>query len=133
MDHMQSHPANNEATIILQLRDVHCICCADTVLEALRANPHITQAHPDWPNDTVRVSYHASMLDDREIERLIETTGCKCEPDVLRSPHHRREQEHAGRTGVQHVAHGIDVQPVTMGTKHDRMQYEMQATEAHKY
>ena len=31
---------------------------------------------------------------------------------------------------MQHVGHGVDAQPISMGTKHDRMQYEMPATHA---
>ena len=31
---------------------------------------------------------------------------------------------------MQHVGHGVDTQPISMGTKHDRMQYEMPATHA---
>jgi Cu2+-exporting ATPase len=32
---------------------------------------------------------------------------------------------------LEHLRHGVDVQPITMGTKQDRMQYEMAATGAH--
>jgi P-type Cu2+ transporter len=31
---------------------------------------------------------------------------------------------------MQHLGHGVDTQPISMGTKHDRMQYEMLATHA---
>jgi Cu2+-exporting ATPase len=31
---------------------------------------------------------------------------------------------------MQHLGHGVDAQPISMGTKHDRMQYEMPATHA---
>jgi len=31
---------------------------------------------------------------------------------------------------MQHLGHGVDTQPISMGTKHDRMQYEMPATHA---
>src|SRR5215216_1728479 len=31
---------------------------------------------------------------------------------------------------MQHVGHGVDTKPISMGTKHDRMQYEMPATHA---
>src|SRR3954447_8333896 len=129
MDHMHSHDINNEKTVTLQLRDVYCVGCADAVLGALRSNPHLTSAHIDWPNNVVHVSYHAGMLDVSEIERLIETTGCKCEPDVAGTARH----EHEGQTGGEHLAHGVDVQPITMSTKHDRMQYEMLSTGAYKH
>src|SRR3712207_7509999 len=31
---------------------------------------------------------------------------------------------------MRHLGHGVDAQPISMGTKHDRMQYEMSATGA---
>jgi hypothetical protein len=31
---------------------------------------------------------------------------------------------------MQHLAHAVEMQPITMSTKHDRMQYEMPATSA---
>ena len=31
---------------------------------------------------------------------------------------------------MQHLEHGVDTQPISMGTKHDRMQYEATATQA---
>src|ERR671927_1535656 len=31
---------------------------------------------------------------------------------------------------IRHLGHGVDTQPISMGTKHDRMQYEMPATHA---
>jgi Cu2+-exporting ATPase len=39
-------------------------------------------------------------------------------PEAVMSPERR----------MPHLGHGVDTQPITMGTKHDRMQYEMPAT-----
>ena len=135
--------------------EVYCTECADNIERTLRAQPHITAASFDWANNQVHVSYHAGMITPEEIERLIAATGCPCAPmgtGVARDAHgdstghhhapagpspstHSAHTEHVARpTAAQkmrHLAHGVDVQPITMGTKHDRMQYEMQATPAH--
>src|SRR6478609_8515565 len=126
-----SHSTSNEQTVALQLHDVHCTGCADAVVEALHSNPHITSVHLDWPNNVVHVTYHAGMIDVSSIEALIERTGCKCEAGAPGTTHHDHPQQQA-QTDLQHLAHAVDVQPVTMGTKHDRMQYEMSATRAQK-
>src|SRR5829696_1457266 len=123
MNGMHSHSTHDKKTVTLQLRDVHCTGCADAVMEALRSNPHNTSARLDWANNVVRVDYHAGMINVGEMERLIESTGCKCAPGTPGSPGTPRH-EHESRRDLQHLAHGVDVLPITMGTKHDRMQYE---------
>ncbi|HMQ29425.1 MAG TPA: heavy metal translocating P-type ATPase [Chloroflexaceae bacterium] len=128
------HHAAAPATTTLSLAGLHCTGCADAVERTLKANPHITSVHIDWPNNVAHVGYHAGMIDEAAIRALIEATGCPCE-----------RTDHAGRTDGQHepaahgsaqarlhnLRHGVDVQPITMGTRHDRMQYELPATSAH--
>jgi len=41
-----------------KLDDIYCTECADAVEQALRAQPHITSVHLDWPNNVVHVGYH---------------------------------------------------------------------------
>ncbi|MEO8287073.1 MAG: heavy metal translocating P-type ATPase [Chloroflexota bacterium] len=119
----------DEKIVSVQLHDVHCTGCADSVLETLRSNPHITNTHLDWANNVVHVTYHPGMIDVREIEGLIEGTGCRCEPDAKETPHYKHDMP----GDIQHLAHGVAMQPITMGTKHDRMQYEMAASGAQKH
>ncbi|NTU78820.1 MAG: heavy metal translocating P-type ATPase [Chloroflexales bacterium] len=109
------------------LSGLHCTGCADAVERTLKANPHITSVHIDWPASVAHVGYHAGMIAEEEIRALIETTGCPCEGE-----------EHVGhgataQARLENLRHGVDVQPITMGTRHDRMQYELPATGAHAH
>lgn len=117
-----------------QLTGLHCPGCADAVEAALRANPHIISVHLDWPTNVVHVSYHVGMIDEATIHQIIESTGCPCEPDGT----HHDQLAIAGATmspqaRLQHMRHGVDMHPITMGTKHDRMQYELPATHTHTH
>jgi len=130
MVHSKSHA---EQHAIFKLEDIHCIECAEAVERALRAQPHITGVHLDWSNNVVHVGYHPEMVSPEEIEQVIAGTGCACAPaDGTESMVH----DHAGHVQqpearrLQRLQHAVDVQPITMGTKHDRMQYELPATGA---
>ena len=117
-----------------RLSGLHCTGCADAVEHALKANPHITGAHLDWPNNVAHVTYHGGMIDEAAIQQIIEATGCPCETVDGQTDHADHEAHSATMTAqarMQHLRHGVDVQPITMGTKHDRMQYELPATGAH--
>src|SRR5215207_970131 len=109
-----------------KLHGIHCLCCAAAVERALREQPHITEVRLDWKNDAVHVGYDHTRISPEEIEEVITTTGCDCtqvgeeQPEAMAPPDRR----------MQHLGHGVDVQPIAMGTKHDRMQYEMPATPA---
>src|SRR5262247_1793680 len=126
MVHAQSH---TEQHATFQLDDIHCTECADAVEQALRAQPHITSVHLDWPNNVVHVGYHGEMISAEAIEQVIAGTGCACAPTdgALEQAGHVMPSE-ARR--LQRLHHAVDVQPITMGTKHDRMQYELPATNA---
>jgi P-type Cu2+ transporter len=133
--------------ITLTLGHLHCVCCADAVEQALRAQPGITTVHLDWPNNVVHVTYRAEQITPEQIEHVITSTGCSCDTvataesdratvgqESARTPSQaapagRVEPSAAGR--LRQMAHGLAVQPITMGTKQDRMQYEMPATAAH--
>jgi len=122
-----------EQHAIFKLEDIYCIECAEAVEQALHAQPHITSIHLDWANSVLHVGYHPEMISREAIEQVIAGTGCACTPvDGTESVAH----EHAGHVQppearrLRRLQHGVDVQPITMGTKHDRMQYELPATEA---
>jgi Cu2+-exporting ATPase len=130
------HDPAKLATAAFSLSGLHCTGCADAVERALKGNPHITEVRLDWPNNVVRVSYHAGMIDEAAIRRLIQSTGCPCEA----ADDHAGHEGHANAAAtispqarLEHLRHGVDVQPITMGTKHDRMQYELPATGAHDH
>ena len=124
------HPTSHaEQHAAFTLNDIHCLECAQAVEQQLRATPHITSVHLDWASNTVHVGYHAGMISADEIERVIASTGCACAPAGSAHDHTGHAQPTQVRR-LQRLQHGLDVQPITMGTKHDRMQYELPATAA---
>jgi len=102
--------------------------CAGAVERILRELLHVTEVHLDWKNDVVHVSYDPTRIGPEDIEQVITQTGCDCKPAEVEEHHHEVMAPPERR--MQHVGHGVDTQPISMGTKHDRMQYEMPATHA---
>ena len=111
-----------------ELRGVYCLRCADAVERALREQPHVTDVRLDWKNDVVHVGYDPARIGPKDIEEVITQTGCDCKPTEVEEEHHEAMAPPVRR--MQHLGHGVDAQPISMGTKHDRMQYEMPATPA---
>jgi P-type Cu2+ transporter len=111
-----------------ELRGVYCLCCAGAVERALREQPHVTEVRLDWKNDAVHVGYDPANIDPEGIEDVITQTGCDCAP--VGAEEERHEAVAPPERRMQHLGHGVDAQPIAMGTKHDRMQYEMPATHA---
>jgi P-type Cu2+ transporter len=127
MTHPTSH-AEQQATF--NLDDIYCLECADAVVQALRAQAHISDVHLDWAHNRVHVTYHAGMITPEVIQQVIANTGCSCAPaDGARDAGHATAQPAPARR-LERLRHGVDVQPITMGTKHDRMQYQLPATAA---
>src|SRR5215211_1395229 len=112
-----------------ELCGVYCMCCADAVERALREQPHVTDVRLDWKNDVVHVGYDPARIGAEAIEEVITHTGCDCKPTEVEEEHHHEAVAPPERR-MQHLGHGVDAQPIAMGTKHDRMQYEMPATHA---
>jgi P-type Cu2+ transporter len=129
---MGAQHTHTVAQATFALDGLHCPDCADAVERALRASPHVAGVHLDWAANQVHVSYHAGMITEEAIGHIIAGTGCDCAPTGAADRHdeHAHHSASAGRR-LQHLQHGVDVQPITMGTKHDRMQYELPATGAH--
>src|SRR5215207_5584116 len=113
---------------VFKLGGVHCLGCATAVEGALQGQPHVTDVRLDWKADVVHVGYDPAKIGREDIERVIADTGCECEPVEARGELPKRLPPQKRRW--QHLGHGVDTQPLTMGTKHDRMQYEMPATQA---
>ncbi len=113
-----------EQTVRLHLEGLHCPGCAEAVERALRAQPGVTAVHVDWAANLVQVGYHPDQTSQATLEAVITTTGCACtstdEAESTAAPTPSRQ--------LEHLAHAVAMQPITMGTKHDRMQYEHQAT-----
>jgi Cu2+-exporting ATPase len=83
----------------------------------------------DWKKDLVRVGYDPARVGPEDIEVVITQTGCDCSPTEVEGEHHHEAMAPPERR-MRHVGHGVDMQPISMGTKHDRMQYEKPATHA---
>ncbi len=118
MDHQHDGQAVPDVlTVRLPVANLSCVCCAEELERELKANPHIVGARVDFAGESVEVRYHPGMLDEAAIRALIDGSGrCTCEGT---------EAEAAAATTQMH--HQAQMAPVTMGTKHDRMQYEMAA------
>lgn len=111
--------------LTLKLADLDCVCCAEELEAELRGNPHIVRARVDFQAESLEVAYHEDMLSESEVRKLIDASGrCRCDGDepvaATQAP-----------AAMHHLHHRADMAPVTMGTKADRMQYEMPATAAH--
>src|SRR5215218_717644 len=111
-----------------ELRGVHCLGCAGAVERVLREQPHVVDVRLDWKNEVVHVSYDPAGISPEDIEEVIMQTGCGCAP--IGAGEERHEAMAPPERRMQYLGHGVDAQPISMGTKHDRMQYEMPATHA---
>ena len=108
------------AVVRIRVSNLYCPCCADELEAALEANSHIVDARVDYAADEVEVRYDPGALDEGAIEALIDATGrCTCGPT-------------GARGDTTHMHHHAQMAPITMGTKHDRMQYELPASGAHQ-
>lgn len=116
---MSEHQHHSAETLRLPVRNLDCESCAEELEKSLKANPHIVSASVDFRGDAVEVKYHAGMIDEAGIRELIDgSRRCSCGPD-----------DPAGETA--HMHHQAQMAPITMGTKQDRMQYELAASGAH--
>src|SRR6266542_3659423 len=108
------------AAFRIRVSNLYCPCCADELEAALEANPHIVDVRGDYAADEVEVRYNPGALDEAAVQALIGATGrCTCGP--VRP-----------RENTTHMHHHAQMAPITMGTKHDRIQYELPASGAHQ-
>lgn len=123
--HRASQPRKEQAAVRRKFKaDFACVACADDIERALRANPHVTGVHIDYPARIVDVSYHPEMIGMAEIESIISASGygCECGPANHHGP--------AVAGELDGLAHNVDMAAVTMNTAADRMQYEFPSTSA---
>ena len=128
MNSSTHHPqASSVKHSVFKLGGIHCLSCATAIEEALRAQPNVVDVRLDWKANTVRVGYDPTKIGPEDIEDVITQTGCDCAP--VEAPDEHLVAPSPSRR-VVHMEHGVDTQPINTGTKHDRMQYEMPATQA---
>jgi Cu2+-exporting ATPase len=112
------HQSHSVKTLRLPVRDLYCVCCAEELEKFLKSQPHIVDASVDFRAETATVHYHDGKIDAPRIESLInESRRCTCGPED-------RTNE------TSHMHHEAQMAPITMGTKQDRMQYELSASGA---
>ncbi len=125
----QAHAATTQtARIDIPLKDLYCVCCGEELESAIRKLPHVTSARLDFQNDRLRVEFHAGMVTEADIRRSInESARCTCEDGA---PNHGGHAAAAAEKA--HLEHRAQMAPITMGTKHDRMQYELPSLPSHR-
>lgn len=108
---------------LFKLHGVFCLGCADAVMQKLEAQRAIWDVWLDWSTDTIHVIFMDDQITPSEIHQMIVATQCPHTVVPAQDP----APSAAGAARVRHLRHGIDMQPVGMGTKYDRMLYEMPA------
>ncbi len=107
----------------IPLTQLECVCCADELESTVRANPAVIHAHVDFQAEILHIDYKPDQTDEPAIRQLVEESGrCRCADDAAATDVH---------ADMAHMHHRADMAPVTMGTKADRMQYELPASSAH--
>lgn len=115
-EHLQRQRSTGQLeTARFALKELYCACCADELEHVLSLSPHIKTAKVDFHNNYLKVAYHPAMISQEEIGQLISTSAC-C--TLVENP----------GMSTAHMHHLAQLSPITLGTKHDRMQYEMAAT-----
>jgi P-type Cu2+ transporter len=101
----------------LVVEDLRCTCCAEKVLDAVRALEGVRSAELDYQSGELRVRYDAAVTDPDAVCRAVRERGYRCEGDP-------------GGTTTGQLAHTAQLAAITCGTKYDRMQYELPHTDA---
>ncbi len=115
--------------ITLKLTNLECVSCAEELEKDLKRNPHVARVNVNYQAEEVTVEYNRGTLNETEVRRLVEESGrCNCDEDEEGASHHQVPQP-----SMANLHHRVEMAPVTMGTKVDRMQYEMSATSAHAH
>jgi Cu2+-exporting ATPase len=109
---------------VIQFRivDLDCTCCADIVLDSVRAVPGVAGAELDYRSGTLTLQLEVAAVSEAAVRAAIRSAG-----------YHTAQDELAASTGQ--LAHTTDMTPVTCCTRSDRMQYELPhsaARHAHK-
>jgi Cu2+-exporting ATPase len=101
----------------LNVLELRCPRCTEVVLHAIRALPVVGKAELDFHTGRLHVELDATAGAEASVRGAVTAAGYRI-ADEARGP----------STGE--LAHDADLAPITGGTKHDRMQYEMPHTGA---
>ena len=107
--------ANVRTTVLVE--DLRCTCCADDVVEAVRALRGVRSAELDYQRAELQLELDPTLVDEEQVRRAVRERGYRCEGDP-------------DGTTTGRLAHTAQLAPITCGTKCDRMQYELPHTRA---
>ena len=110
-------PARLRGTATVVVRDLHCTCCADDMLEGVRAVEGVRSAELDYQRAELRVDYDSALTDEEAVRQAVRERGYRCDGDP-------------GGTSTGQLAHAAQLAPITCGTRCDRLQYELPHTRA---
>jgi P-type Cu2+ transporter len=113
-----SEPRSVEATSIL-VEDLACLCCAENVVEAVRALDGVRSAELDYRSSRLGVELDPDRTDTEAVRDAVRRAGYRCAGDP-------------GGATTGRLAHAAQMAPISCGTKCDRMQYELPHTGAEK-
>jgi Cu2+-exporting ATPase len=105
------------AVIDLRVLELRCPRCTQEVLGAVRGLPGVGEARLDFSSGLLHVELDPAVGSEESIRSAVSAAGYRVAGEVR-----------AASTGE--LAHDADLAPITCGTKHDRMQYEMPHTRA---
>src|SRR5262249_2695257 len=105
------------SVIDLRVLELRCPCCTEEVLGAVRDLPGMSEARLDFPSGGLHVELDPAVGSGERIRAAVSAAGYRVEGEVR-----------AASTGE--LAHDAALSPISCGTKHDRMQYEMPHTGA---
>ena len=114
---MHAADAMSEDRATVTVEDLRCPRCVQDVLGAVRALDGVRSADLDYQRGELDVVLDPSLLDEERVRDAVRRRGYRCEGD-------------AGGTTTGQLAHTEQHAPITCGTKHDRMQYELSHTRA---
>jgi P-type Cu2+ transporter len=110
----QVTPASRTSVVV---EDLRCTCCAEGVLEAVRALEGVRSAELDYQRAELQVECQPALIGEEAVRQSVRERGYRCEGDP-------------GGTTTGRLAHTAQLAPITCGTKCDRMQYELPHTRA---
>jgi Cu2+-exporting ATPase len=102
----------------IAVEDLRCTCCAEDVARAVRALAGVRSAALDYQTSALRIEYDPALLTEEAAREAVRAQGYRCRGDTA-------------TTTTGELAHTAQLAPITCGTKHDRMQYELPHTQAH--
>jgi Cu2+-exporting ATPase len=106
-------------TIELEVLDLRCSCCAEAVLNAVRAVRGVATAELDYQTSRLAVELDPELASEVAVREAVGSTG------------YRTAGEGEARSTGQ-LAHDTDLMPITCCTKVDRMQYELPHSSAQR-